>query len=164
MVMLTWRTLHLSRLAMLSTFAFASSTSWLSQRRPRTIDAIKVARVSDRIGRACCGGRGRQEYLAAPRCRCFVPWDMKVSNVDAPNVVGDEAPVVNRLRWLEMVPNRSRDQGLDVGCREPAYRSGALPLALEQGGRQIVPILDTPFADVTRCHAIAAVIEHASSQ
>ena len=67
-VMLTWRTLHLSRLAMLSTFAFASATSSLSQRRPRAIDAIKVARVSDRIGRAWCGGSEvRQEHLAAPR-------------------------------------------------------------------------------------------------
>jgi hypothetical protein len=50
--MFTWRTLHLSRVAMLSTFAFASSTSSLSQRRPRAMDAIKVARVSDRIGPA----------------------------------------------------------------------------------------------------------------
>ena len=55
-VMLTWRTLHPSRLAMRSTSAFASTTSSLSQRRPRAIDAIKVARVSDRIGRTWCGG------------------------------------------------------------------------------------------------------------
>jgi uncharacterized protein YecT (DUF1311 family) len=34
---------------MLSTFVFASSISSLSQRRPRAIDAINVARVSDRI-------------------------------------------------------------------------------------------------------------------
>ena len=54
--MWTWRTLHFSRLAMLSTFAFAFATSSLSQRRPRAIDAIKVARVSDRVGRAWCGG------------------------------------------------------------------------------------------------------------
>ena len=54
--MLTWRTLHSSRLAMHSTFAFASSKSSLSQRRPRAIDAIRVARVSDRIGRTWCGG------------------------------------------------------------------------------------------------------------
>ena len=56
-VMLTWRTLHPSRLAMRSTSAFASSTSSLSQRRPRAIDAIKVARVSDRIGRTWWAGR-----------------------------------------------------------------------------------------------------------
>ena len=55
-VMLTWRTLHLSRFAMHSASAFASVTSSSSQRRPRAIDATKVARVSDRMGRACCGG------------------------------------------------------------------------------------------------------------
>ena len=48
--MLTLRMLHLSRLAMLSTVMPASSTSSLSQRRPRAIAATKVARVSERIG------------------------------------------------------------------------------------------------------------------
>ena len=77
-VMLTWRTLHLSRLAMLSTFAFASSTSSLSQRRPRAIDAIKVARVSDRIGRAWCGGSEAGRSISRRRVnRCFAPRDIK---------------------------------------------------------------------------------------
>jgi hypothetical protein len=84
-------------------------------------------------------------------------------DLDTLNVVGNEALIVNRLRWLEMVPNRSSHQRLDVGCRDPAYRSGALRLALEQGGRQIVPILDASFADVARRHAIAAVIENAAA-
>ena len=82
---------------------------------------------------------------------------------DALNVIGDKPLIVNRLRWLEMVPNRSSHQHLDVDCRDPAYRSGALRLALEQGGRQIVPVFDAPFTDVTRRHAIAAVIENAPS-
>src|SRR5262245_10884024 len=56
MVILTCRTLHRSRLAMLSAFAFASVRSSLSQRRPRAIDATRSARVSNRMGRACCGG------------------------------------------------------------------------------------------------------------
>jgi hypothetical protein len=63
-VRLTWRTLQLSRFAIVSTFAFASMISSLSQRRPRDIDAINVARVSDRIGRACCGNLGQA------LCRC----------------------------------------------------------------------------------------------
>ena len=56
--------------------------------------------------------------------------------------------VLMRLRssigadWFEMLPNRSYDQRLDLGCRHPAYRSGALRLALEQGGREIVSVLD----------------------
>jgi len=55
-VMLTFRTLHRSRLAMLSALAFASARSSASQRRPRAIDATRSARDSDRIGRAYCGG------------------------------------------------------------------------------------------------------------
>ena len=34
---------------------FSSVISSSSQRRPRAIDATKVARFSERIGRACCG-------------------------------------------------------------------------------------------------------------
>ncbi len=55
-VMLTFRMLHRSRLAMLSAFAFASARSSSSQQRPRAIDAIRSARDSERIGRACCCG------------------------------------------------------------------------------------------------------------
>src|SRR5712691_3446346 len=43
-VMLTCRTLHRSRLAMLSAFAFASARSSSSQRRPRAIDVTRSAR------------------------------------------------------------------------------------------------------------------------
>jgi hypothetical protein len=53
--MLTWRTLQPSRAAMLSAFAVKSVISSLSHLRPRAIDAIKVARVSERIGRTGCG-------------------------------------------------------------------------------------------------------------
>jgi hypothetical protein len=41
----------------------------LSHRRPRAIDAIKVARVSDRIGRAWCGGTEALEPIAAAEKR-----------------------------------------------------------------------------------------------
>src|SRR4051812_37939354 len=54
-VILTCRTLHRSRFAIFSALAFALARSSLSQRRPRAIDATKVARVSERIGRAWCG-------------------------------------------------------------------------------------------------------------
>ena len=53
-VILTFRMLHRSRLAMLSALAVASARSSASQRRPRAIEAIRVARVSARIGRAYC--------------------------------------------------------------------------------------------------------------
>jgi len=55
-VMLTLRTLQLSRVAMLSALAVGSVMSSLSQRRPRAIDDMRRARFSDRIARASCGG------------------------------------------------------------------------------------------------------------
>jgi hypothetical protein len=50
-VMFTFLVLQLSRLAMLSLVAVGSLTSSSSQRRPRAIEAISVARFSERIGR-----------------------------------------------------------------------------------------------------------------
>jgi hypothetical protein len=49
------QTSRLTRSAMLSVVAVSSARSSSSQRRPRAIDATKVARFSERIGRACCG-------------------------------------------------------------------------------------------------------------
>jgi hypothetical protein len=69
MVMLTWRKLHLSRVAMLSTFAFASFTSSLSQRRPRAIDAIKPGLRS--YQRACCGGTEVGRSISRRRITVF---------------------------------------------------------------------------------------------
>jgi len=50
-VILTFRTLHPLRLAIISVVDAGSAMSSPSQRRPRAIDAIRVARVSERIGR-----------------------------------------------------------------------------------------------------------------
>ena len=49
------QTSRLTRSAMLSVVAVSSARNSSSQRRPRAIDATKVARFSERIGRACCG-------------------------------------------------------------------------------------------------------------
>jgi len=54
-VMLIFRVLQFSRFAMLSALAVGSATSSSSQRRPRAIAATSLARVSERIGRACSG-------------------------------------------------------------------------------------------------------------
>jgi hypothetical protein len=54
-VMFTLRAVQPSRLAIDSAFAVASVTSSSSQRRPRAIDATKVARFSERIRRMFCG-------------------------------------------------------------------------------------------------------------
>jgi hypothetical protein len=55
-VILIFRALQRSRLAMLSAVAAGSAISSSSQRRPRAIDATNLARVSERIGRTRSGG------------------------------------------------------------------------------------------------------------
>ena len=55
-VMFTLRMLQSSRFAMLSVVTDGSVVSSSSQRRPRAMAATNVALVSERIGRACCGG------------------------------------------------------------------------------------------------------------
>src|SRR5204863_1821571 len=76
-VMLTWRTLHLSRFAMHSASAVASVMSSSSQRRPRAIDATRVARVSERIGRESLGGLGPDNRISRRRVEtvfCHGTW------------------------------------------------------------------------------------------
>jgi hypothetical protein len=41
-------------------------------------------------------------------------------DLDARDVGLDEAAVVNRRHWFEMLPNRPYDQRLDLGRRHPA--------------------------------------------
>jgi hypothetical protein len=66
-VMLTFRALQPSRLAIACTFAIGSALSSSSQRRPRAIDATSVARVSDRIGRQSLGGAGPDNRISRRR-------------------------------------------------------------------------------------------------
>jgi hypothetical protein len=88
--------------------------------------------------------RGRQQYLASTRRRYLLPWDTEGAvavrspsiwllqdgklydqllclDFDPRDVGVDQAAVVNRRRWLEMLSNRLDDQCLDIGCRNPAY-------------------------------------------
>ena len=76
----------------------------------------------------------------------------------------DETSVIDRLRWLEVFPNRPDDHGLDFGSRYPAHRSRARGGALQKSRRQIVTVLDTALTRMARGHPIAAVIEDAASQ
>ena len=63
-----------------------------------------------------------------------------------------------------MAPNRSRDHAFDLGRRETTDTSGPFGLTLEQGGGQIVAVLDASFADVARRHAVAAVVKDPPGQ
>ena len=122
----TLRTLHLSRLAMLSVVAVSSAISSSSQRRPRAIDATRVARFSGRIGRACCGDTpsgtkspgaalilssakrpegGVECHLLAIASLCFGKLDDQLLrlNLNSCDVSMDEASVVNFLRSFEVL-------------------------------------------------------------
>jgi hypothetical protein len=76
--MLTFRAPQPSRLAMLSVVMDASIASSSSQRRPRAIAATNVARVSERIGRACCGNpsgrRISRRRVDEAFCHCGLPY------------------------------------------------------------------------------------------
>ena len=70
-VMLIFRALQFSRLAMLSAFAVGSAMSSPSKRRPRAIAATNLARVSERIGAPVPDGRRRVEEFPAVALSAF---------------------------------------------------------------------------------------------
>jgi hypothetical protein len=74
-VMLTWRTLQPSRAAMLSAFAVEFVITSLSHLRPRAIDATKVARVSERIGRTACGATDMGRRISRRRLESVLRHD-----------------------------------------------------------------------------------------
>src|SRR6516164_7273850 len=76
----------------------------------------------------------------------------------------DDVSVVNRRLGFEMLSNRLYDERLDLGRRRAAYRPGLVGSALEEGGRQIVPVLDAPLSGMSRAHEIAPIVEDASDQ
>ena len=76
----------------------------------------------------------------------------------------DETWIADLLRLSELVAQCSYDQALDLGRRDAADRSGLTGLALEQGGRDIIPVLHAVLAGVARRHAMATVIKDAARQ
>jgi hypothetical protein len=85
-------------------------------------------------------------------------------DIDAFDMSVNETSVVCRFGRLEMISNCPRHQGLDFRCWYSFYRSGALGLALEHDGREIVSILNASLSGMTGSHSIAAVIEDAAAQ
>ena len=109
----------------------ASIVSSLSHRRPRAMAATSVVSVSERIGRACCGGVPSAKNLTASGRWGSLPGDTKDvmgvgflaigcrlwvagylddqlfrSNLNACNPGSNEATVANRLGRFEVLPNR----------------------------------------------------------
>ena len=74
----------------------------------------------------------------------------------------DKDRVLNLCSDVEVTPDGLDDKGFDLMSRDPANRTGLLGTALQQRRRQVVPVLDAPFADMARAHAVVAVIEDAA--
>src|SRR4051794_40613934 len=63
-----------------------------------------------------------------------------------------------------MVANRLNDQILNLGGRDPAYRSKTLGFPLQKGRGKVISISDPLLAGVARGHAITMVVKQASKQ
>jgi len=74
----------------------------------------------------------------------------------------DEAAVVNRRRKLEVLPDRPRHHRFDRDRRDAAHRSRLFGLSLQEGGGQIVAVLDAVLSDMARRHPVAAIVEDAA--
>ena len=99
-VMLIFRALQFSRLAMLSALAVGSAMSSPSQQRPRAIATTNRARVSERIGRACSGRipSGRRISRRKSAWRLGKMDDQPVwLDLDVGDVSMDEAAVISGL-------------------------------------------------------------------
>jgi len=83
--MLTFRALQLSRSAMLSRVAKGSTMSSRSQRLPRAIEATKVARFSERIGREVSGEEPSGTMIS--RCRFDAAFCQSTTNRGASSAV-----------------------------------------------------------------------------
>jgi hypothetical protein len=129
-----------TRVAMPSGLAVAFVISSSSQRRPRAIEAIRVARVSERIGRICWDWTGPGRRSSRRRVdgilrqgKCSVTpvsapcsFDIFASeswmtslclDLNTNDVRFDKTPVVRLPRRLKVVPNGLHDECLDIAGR-----------------------------------------------
>jgi hypothetical protein len=73
-------------------------------------------------------------------------------------MIVDEDRVLDLGGFVEVTSNTFYDQGLDLICWDSADGSGLFRLALQKGGRDVVPVLDASLACMARCHSMAAII------
>src|SRR5262249_60353600 len=83
-------------------------------------------------------------------------------DLDPDDLIVDEDRVLDLDGFVEVTPNRFCDEGLDLICWNPADGSGLFGSALQQGGRDVVAVLDGSLADMARGHSMAAIIVDAA--
>ena len=113
---------------------------------PRHFDHV-AASLPFRIGTFCVGKLDGQ----------LVRLDL-----DPNDVIVDEGCVLDVGRFVEVTSNTFYDKGFDLTRRDPADSSRLFRLALQKGGRDLVPVLDASLSDMARCHSMASIIVDAA--
>jgi hypothetical protein len=80
-------------------------------------------------------------------------------DLDPDDVIVDEGCVLDVGRFVEVTSNTVYDESLDLVRLDPADSSGLLRLALQKGGRDVVPVLDASLSDMARRHLMTAIVE-----
>src|SRR5262249_13135871 len=83
-------------------------------------------------------------------------------DLDPGDPIVDEDRVLDLGGCFEVTPNRFCDEGLDLVCRDPADGSGLFGSALQQGGRDVVAVLDGSLSDMAWGHSMTAIIVDAA--
>jgi hypothetical protein len=83
-------------------------------------------------------------------------------DLDPDDVIVDEGCVLDVGRFVEVTSNSFYDERLDLICWDPADASGLFRLALQEGGRDVVPVLDASLSDMARSHLMTAIIVDAA--
>ena len=85
-------------------------------------------------------------------------------NLNPDDMGVDKDCVLDLSGLTEVISNGIGDEGFDLSCRNPADGAGLLGPSLRQSRREVVPVLDGPFADMARAHPVAAIINDAAQQ
>ncbi len=85
-------------------------------------------------------------------------------DLDARDVIVDEAPIFDIVDYTKMIPKGLYDQCFDLVSRNAFYDAGLFGLPLNQYGRDVVPVFDAPFASVGWRHPVAAIVKDATEK
>jgi hypothetical protein len=74
----------------------------------------------------------------------------------------DEDCILNLSGRVEGPANRICNESFNLVSRNPADGLACLARALQQGRRDVVPVLDASLADMARGHSMAAIVVDAA--
>jgi hypothetical protein len=83
-------------------------------------------------------------------------------DLDAGDMILDKKCVRDLGRFSETISHSFDDQGLDLVCRDPIDGARLFRSALQEGRRDVVPVLDAAPSRMARCHSVASIVEDAA--